>query len=274
MRYIIYRFLIFSFLLIVSDANAQKIGSVYDKEKVDSLNQLGEKYDVVNTDTILKRQSVNNGDDNRFELENTSRRFGAVISAYQLRENGLVVVLRTSSSRLEKLRILSRDKQLSEVQRQNYKFKIEQIEQENKIINESLINAFSNIYSFSEVYFMYDSSLTSLKNGIQKGFFVDKNGEIDNSIELTVKDYYICNYTLASASKETEGLVIYNSKMEKVKEPFPGVAVSGSSGLNMLFQLFTDDNKYLERKIGKDTQKLHDNLTNFLRRNEDRFKNP
>lgn len=274
MKYIIYSFLILSFLMIDFDANAQKKDRTYNKETADSLNQLGEKYDVVNTDTILKSQSMNNGDDNRFDLENTSRRFGAVISTYQLRENGLVVMLRTSSNRLEKLRILSRDKQLSEVQRRNYILRISEIEYENKIINESLINSFSEYYSFSTVYFMYDSSLTSLKNGVQKGIFVDENGEFDNSIELTAKDYYICNYTLASASRETKGLVIFDSNMERVKEPFPGVAVSGTSGLNMLFQLFTDDKKYLERKIGKDTQKLYENLTGFLRRNESRFKNP
>jgi hypothetical protein len=51
--------------------------------------------------------------------------------------------------------------------------------------------------------------------------------------------------------------------MEKVKEPFPGVAVSGSSGLNMLLQLFTDDKKYLERKIIKDAEKLQRNLSTF-----------
>ncbi|MFK7950063.1 MAG: hypothetical protein AB8G11_20905 [Saprospiraceae bacterium] len=283
MRYIIYSFLIFSFLMIDFDVNAQKKGSTYNKETVDSLNQLGEKYNVVSNDTILRGNGGHwgsdgmfyaNGDDNRFELDRTSRRFGAVISAYQLRENGLVVLLRTSSNRLEKLRILSRDKQLSEVQQQNYKFKISQIEQENKIINESLINSFAEFYSFSHIYFMYDSSLTRLKNGIQKGIFVNKKGEIDKSIELNTKDYYICSYTLASTSKETEGLVIHNSKMERVKEPFPGVAVSGTSGLNMLFQLFTDDKKYLEKKIGKDTRKLQENLTIFTERAEIRFKKP
>lgn len=245
MRYMIYSVLIFSFLMIDCDLNAQKIDSTYNDSTSDSLN----------ANTVEKEENS--------EEFYVSKKRKALYDIRKLRENGLVVILRTSSSRLEKLRFLSRNQQLSEVQRQILQSRVQEIEQENEIINQSLIKAFSANYYFSDVHFIYDSSLTQLKNGVQQGIFVNKNGKIDTSIELNTEDYFICNYTLASKSKEIEGLVIYNSKMEKVKEPFPGVAVSGSSGLNMLLQLFTDDKKYLERKIIKDAEKLQRNLSTF-----------
>lgn len=250
MKYLIYSFLIFNFLIFsISESLAQ-----------DSLKALAQHYEMAEP-----------------SLEWTTgkmQRFGAVISGKQLQENALVVVLRTQSKRLKKLGILSRSSETSGKQRYHIISKIEAIKNENKLINTALISGFTIEYGFSDVYFVYDSSLTNLKNGVTNGIFVDNNGEIDNSIQLKQANFYICNYTLVSASNEAEGLVIYNSKMERVKHPFPGVSVAGSSGFNMLLQLLTSNDNHYKKKIKKDVAKLQRNFENLVRKGEKEFKKP
>lgn len=255
--------MILSFLIIDFHVNAQ-----------DSLRQLGERYGLEHTDTVIKYNPNTWQGDNQVELENTSKYFGAVIASHQLKENGLVIVLRTRSKQLDKLRILSRDKSFSVRQQSNIKARIEAIESENNLINKALLTGFSNNYRFSKYYFIYDTSLTSLKEGITKGIFLDNNGSIDNSIELKTTNFYICNYTLASSSNQSEGLVIFDAKVERVKSPFPGVAVSGSSGLNMLLQLLTDNDEHYNKKIQKDVLKLQKNLERIIEKGNKKFKKP
>lgn len=275
MKYFIYSFLIFSFLMIsILETTAQK-----------SCILFGDKYGLIindknsdeNIDTLLydtQMQTFNklNGEKSILESNRGVKSFGAFAAANQLKEDGLVVVLKSSKGQLEKLRILSRSRELSEGQRQNIKKRITAIEKENKIINTALISSFSNSYRFSDVYFTYDSSLISLKSGVQQGIFADKNGLLDSSIKINEPNFYICNYTLVSASNESEGLVIYNAKMDKVKSPFPNVAVSGASGLNMLLQLLTNNDTYYDRKIQKDVLKLEKNLRKVIERGNEQFK--
>ena len=284
MKYILYSTLILALLTIHFSANAQKIDSTEYRQVMDSLNQLGEKYDLKNTDTVLTAGHAGGGyfgpdgtyfanpDDKVWSSYRTAKYYGAVIAGHQLKENGLVVVLRTRSSQLDKLGVLSRDNTLESRQRENIKARIAAIEHENNLINKALLMAFSNDYRFSDCYFIYDSSLTQLKEGVSKGIFLNSEGVVDNSIELLTPDFYICNFTLASASNQAEGLIIYDSKMKRVEEPFPGVAVSGSSGLNMLLQLLTSSDEHYNRIIQKDVEKLQRNLSVMMEKGDRKFK--
>jgi hypothetical protein len=147
------------------------------------------------------------------------------------------------------------------------------VKTENDNVNDALIRSFRAIYSFSQVYFVYDTSLTSLKNGIRNGIFVNDNGQVDKSIELTTSNYYFCNFTLVSTSNASEGLVIYDANIDKVKPPFPTISVAGSSGFNMLLQILTSDNNYQKRAVTKDVEKLQKNLNLLLAKSAEFRKN-
>lgn len=283
MKYTIYSTLVFALLTIHFSANAQKIDSTEYRQVMDSLNLLGGKYDLKSTDTVLTAGSAGgyfgpdgmyfaNPDDKVWSSYRTAKYYGAVIASHQLKENGLVVVLRTRSSQLDKLGVLSRDNSLTSRQRENIKARIAAIEHENNLINKALLLGFSNDYRFSDYYFIYDSSLTQLKEGVSKGIFLNSDGVVDESIELLTSDFYICNFTLASASNQAEGLIIYNSKMKRVKEPFPSVTVSGASGLNMLLQLLKSSDEHYNKIIQKDVEKLQRNLNIMLEKGDRKFK--
>jgi len=271
MKYIIHSTLILGLLMIGVNVIAQ-----------DSLHLLGERYGLIITDTTLKSNAgtwdlAGNYNpslypDNRVEITKNYKYFSAVVTCHHLKENGLVVVLRTRSNQLDKLELLSRDNSLTIRQQENIKARITAIKQENNLLNEALLMSFSNDYRFSDYYFIYDSSLTQLKEGVTKGIFLNNDGLVDNTIDLLTTDFYICNYTLVSASNQAEGLVIYNSKMKRVEEPFPGVAVSGSSGLNMLLQLLTGNDEHYNKKIRKDVEKLQRNLNIMMEKGDRKFK--
>ena len=58
MKYTIYSTLVFALLTIHFSANAQKIDSTEYRQVMDSLNLLGEKYDLKSTDTVLTAGSA------------------------------------------------------------------------------------------------------------------------------------------------------------------------------------------------------------------------
>lgn len=250
MRYFIYSFLVFNFLVFnLPTSTAQ-----------DSLKVSTEAYNPENPP---------------LEWSNKKRsRHRAYLYAKELNEGSLVVVLKTNAKRLKELGILSRKPELSEVQRGVIKDKIKKTQAETKLINDGLISGFSMAYSFSNVYFMYDTNLTQLSDGSTKGIFVDETGAIDKTIEMMEENYYICNYVLVSASNNTEGLVIFDSESNRVKQPFPGVAVASSSGLNSLFQLLINNDKYQKKAILRDIQKLGNSLEVFLNKGNREFRKP
>lgn len=240
--YFNYSLLIFSFLIILPTiTNAQ-----------DSLIALAEKHNL--------EYPTNQVSDTKI------KRFEAVLTANELKNNSLIVILRTNEKRLRELSVLSKSSEIAENQRIGINAKIEGIKIENETINNALISSFRSNYSFSQIYFVYDTSLTSLKNGIKSGVFVNENGAVDKSIQLPTSNYYFCNFTLVSSSNESEGLVIYDANMKTVASPFPTVSVAGSSGFNMLMQILTSNNNYQKRAITKDVEKLQKNLDLLLER--------
>jgi hypothetical protein len=247
--YFNYSLLIFSFSIITSTiTNAQ-----------DSLIALAEKYNLEYPAEPVSTVKM--------------KWFEAVLTANELQTNSLIVILRTNEKRLRELGILSRSSEITEKQRLGIKAKIGAVKTENDNVNDALIRSFRAIYSFSQVYFVYDTSLTSLKNGIRNGIFVNDNGQVDKSIELTTSNYYFCNFTLVSTSNASEGLVIYDANIDKVKPPFPTISVAGSSGFNMLLQILTSDNNYQKRAVTKDVEKLQKNLNLLLAKSAEFRKN-
>lgn len=235
MRYFIYSFLIFTFLILNTSS------------------------------TVTAQDSLAVEANNTAELS-SQKAYSSKEAIHQLHKNSLVVLLRTNTKRLEKLGILSRDKNISAQQKAVLLEKIGRTKDETKLINTALINSFNRKYSFSKVYFVYDTELQNLINGTTKGIFVDNNGEVDASIELPNQTFYICNYTLVSSSNATEGLVIYDSSMKKMKRPFPAVAVAPSSGFHSLLRLFTSNEKYQGKMVEKDVEKLQLRFETFLRK--------
>jgi hypothetical protein len=244
--YFNYILLILSFLII----NASSIIAQ------DSIKVIGEKHNSKDTIPILYN-SLNDSTASVSRIYNPST---TISTAHELRENALVVLLRTNGKRLKELGVLSRSTEISVKQKAGILRKMEAIKTETILVNFALIESFNNSYRFSEVYFIYDNEVEKLKSGTRKGIFVSENGKVDETIELAADNFMICNYTLVSASNDSEGLVIYDAQMNRLKPPFPTVSVSGSSGFNMLLQILTSDENYHRKAITKNVEKLQRSL--------------
>jgi hypothetical protein len=190
--------------------------------------------------------------------------YNAYNNGKQLRNGALIVLLRSDSKRLRQLDILSRSEEYSENQQQIVLGKIKKIKKEKRLENQALIEGFQTRYIFSEVYFAYDSSLTSIQNGVRKGIFLDKNLTFDNTIKVATGSIHFCRYGLVSKSQEKEGLIVTNFENVKINAPFPTISVAGLSGVLLILNLFTHDEIYAKRSIAKNVEKLDRRLFNLL----------
>ncbi len=181
----------------------------------------------------------------------------------QLKNGVLIVLLKTNAKRIQQLEILSRSSEYSEKQKQNVLLKIAAIKKETLLKNQALIEGFNREYRFSEVYFAFDTSLTSIQKGIKKGIFVNDNLSIDKSISIETNHIYFCRYGLVSTSQEKEGLVITDINNKKIPRPFPSVSVSGASGFLLILNLITNDEEYAKKSIARDIRKLEESLQNL-----------
>ncbi len=262
MRYFIYSFLIFNYLLLPkSNFAAQKDTKTFQNTNYSNVFLMLQKDTIPNTgDTLIATDST---------LEVLAEKvtyYDASKAANDLKNGVLVVLLRTNEKRLKDLEILSRNPNFTDYQRASINQKIGALEAETKRINGALIRNFKGLYNFSAVYFMYDRNIEELKKGVKKGIFVNDSAVVDVTITLPETDFFVCNYAIAGTANTAEGLIILNSKMERMKPPFPTVTVAGSSSANALLQLLTKNDDYETRIIARDIEKLQRNLEALIKK--------
>ena len=88
--------------------------------------------------------------------------------------------------------------------------------------NLSLMDAFTEKYTFSKVLFMPDTLGPQLKNGMKQGIFLNDKFEIDPS--LSFPGYFFLAYYGESDSKDktnVEGINIVDQEFEPLRYPFP-----------------------------------------------------
>ena len=160
------------------------------------------------------------------DLENLSsseREEMAFQSIHDIYEGVLVVRL---SSNFRKAKILERqikDTYSSVEQRLLYKKMLEKSNAETRENNELLMAAFSDNYDFSEVFFIYDTTLHYLTEGNKKGIFLGQDLKIDSTINLAARPYRMARYgsPLTEGFHDMVGMVIMDNKYQDLPPPFP-----------------------------------------------------
>jgi len=146
-----------------------------------------------------------------------------------------VLIVRLSSN-AKKTAILEKqiaDPFSSNEQRVLYKKMLKKSNEETRENNELLMDSFSDNYDFSEVFFVYDTSLHYLTEGHQKGIFLSQELKIDSTINLAKRPYRMARYgsPLASGMKEMLGIVVMNKNYEDLPSPFPYKAIGIRSAI-------------------------------------------
>ena len=139
-----------------------------------------------------------------------------------LKQNTLVVRLRTGSSKIKALNRLMNSPNVDEKHRLRYQSMIEKTTAEVREENLSLMDAFTEKYTFSKMLFMPDTLGPQLKNGVKQGIFLNNKLEIDPS--LGFQGYFFLAYYGESDSKDKthiEGINVVDQEFEPLRYPFP-----------------------------------------------------
>jgi hypothetical protein len=244
-----YILLIFSFLIVF----------LHDIIAQDSLKILAKKHSLVppTFEWSLQKQ----------------QRYHAALSVFELKTGALVVALPTNAKRIHTLEVLSRSKEISEAERLNVRASMENIAAETAQKQTELLQSFANLYLFSKLYFIHDTSIVRLQQGFYENILLNKEGNSDPSIVFDKNEpFFFCIFKIVDISKETEGLVLHDVRLKQVLPPFPAATVAKSSGWNSLLELITRDKKYGQIAMDKNVRLLQQRLDDFYGRVTTEFK--
>lgn len=141
-----------------------------------------------------------------------------------LKQNTLVVRLKTGSKKIGVLEELLENPNIKDKYRRRYQRMLDKTTTSIKIENEHLKRAFLEHYHFSKVMFMPDTSAVALKSGVRKGIFLNEKLELDTTITLEGSYFVAYHESSDSGSKRhtaTEGLRIVDKNYKALKYPFP-----------------------------------------------------
>lgn len=196
------------------------------------------------------------------ELSRSERKAIARKAIQSLKNGTLVVRLKSKNNKIKKIEELLASNELKESTRARLRKELTStIDQRNKY-NTSLTNAFSNLYSFSNVYYMYDTASVSLKKGVKSGIFLDKNLELDPSIKIPEGDFFIVKTGTTNSTSTTgiQALVIMDKNLKDLSRPFPYYV-----RINSIARLFTRVFNH-RNLVKKDSREVVQKLERKLRR--------
>lgn len=137
-------------------------------------------------------------------------------------KNGVLVLrLRTNHRKIALLEQNARSQQLKPKQRERYQRILEGTIQRRDQFNKALLNIVMDSFTFCPVAIVYDTSSASIRQGVRKGIFYDRELNLNDqfSIEKDVPLFFM-NFQDKNSRFPFDVLLIQRST-EKLTEPFP-----------------------------------------------------
>jgi len=180
-----------------------------------------------------------------------------------LRSGVLIVRLPSDHRKTTALQEALDNDDLSETNKNYLQRELEGTKIERKKLNEELMQAFAENYTFSDVLFMYDTAMSLLNDGRQRGYFLDSMLQVDERLSLENRPYAVLRWgnTDQSTSTGAESLVLMDAQGENLTPPFPHAFKINRIGY--LFNKFFSPSVAEERNFEKIVQKIEKQWTNF-----------
>ena len=153
-------------------------------------------------------------------LLQSERKEFAEKSIHELKKGAIVVRLKTNHRKISMLQATLRSPKIKEKQRKRHQKMLDNTIGTRDAINQSIMDMFLDSFSFCPVYVMYDTASRSLNQGVRKGIFLDKDKNIDPTIELIEPHVFLVNYRKQSGEFPFDVLLIRRLE-ERLEEPFP-----------------------------------------------------
>lgn len=183
--------------------------------------------------------------------------------AEKLSKGVLIVRLTSNNRKIQALENLVRDHPDSK----RHKKLLKKTKQKTLDLQKATIASYTNSYSFSEVYYVMDSDMKKLLEGIKKGVFLNENLEKDMTKDITGRDFFFSYVGNPSAGTNTRSLLITDSKNQLVTKPFP-FSVLFANALDKI--LVKPDSKIIIDAVPRQQEQL----ANFYANAKDRLNTP
>ena len=181
----------------------------------------------------------------------------------RLNKGILIVQIATQNKKVEQLEKLIKSNPKSK----RFKKMLEETTTESDALLEATLKAYTEHFDFSEVLFMPDTMVTRLYAGEKTGLFIDKTGEINETIKLETEAFYICYTGFPSSTAGKKSLVIVDEKGKRLDAPFPyaipfytlGKIIVGSSDADSIEDAVIKQNRKLKEFLEKVRLKEREN---------------
>ena len=146
----------------------------------------------------------------------------AVQAFDDIQKGFLIVRLVSGDKKLKALDRLINSPEVSDSKKISLKKMRKSTVEDTRDVNRKLHDAFVEKYSFSDVLFMYDTSMYNLTAGRQSGFFLDDNLEVDPGISLNDRPYHVVRYGRKfNSGRVAKNLYVMDKNYNDLIGPFP-----------------------------------------------------
>lgn len=197
------------------------------------------------------------------QLSRLERKQIAERAINDLKGGVLILRLKSKRNKITKLEELIASPKVKEVDKKKLRKELERTIDNQNRENLTLTEAFEKYYTFSDIYYMYDTASVSLKNGVKSGIFLNKNLELDESISIPKGEFFIIRTGTTDSGSTTgvDAMVIMDSKLKDMNRPFPYYVRVNSIG-RLFVRIF--NHKKLIKKDSRDVvKKLDANLHRY-----------
>lgn len=156
-------------------------------------------------------------------LSNEDHSKQAVEAIRQLQSGALIVRLASEQRKLSTLQKMLDDGDLAASRRERIEAQIEETIKVRDAQNRGLVRGFREFYTFSDVFFIYDTAWHYLQEDLGQGYLLNDSLEIDPALKVE-QPVFLVRYGSSdptSTAKIEDGLIIMDTDGQDLRDPFP-----------------------------------------------------
>jgi hypothetical protein len=184
--------------------------------------------------------------------------------AIKLLKDGILIIrLKSKHNKLVALNELLEQKTPNTSEYEDIQAEIQNTIYERDRFNRSLVESFEKGFTFSDIYYVYDTASTSLRSGVRQGIFLNASLELDPNIEIPDKPFFVgkIGNTNSASTTGVEALVLMDRGLNDLERPFPYYVRVNS--IERVFLRVFNPRKLVRKDSEKIVEKLEQKLQDF-----------
>ncbi len=151
-----------------------------------------------------------------------------------LNKGVLVVCLKAYKQKINALNATIKSSKSTAKQKKRYQKILDGTIKRRDEFNDAILSAFLDTFNFCPVYIIYDYSTKDLIKGKRKGIFLNRNKELDNSIQIDSSKAIFTVFFRAKSANFPYDVLKMRKLKENLEEPFPYFMPLRASWVNQI----------------------------------------